>query len=89
MGFRQEEIDPLADIAGHVHLRQARPGLIQTKMEEGIVDFPGLFGALRAAGYDAWLSAEYEHEAGTPSQYDDVLSETVKMRDCFRNWMGA
>lgn len=89
MGYRQEEVDPLVDIAGHVHLRQARPGLIQTKMEEGIVDFPGFFGALRTAGYDGWLSAEYEHEAGTPSQYDDVISETVKMRDCFRTWMGS
>lgn len=88
MGFRQEEIDPLAQIAGHVHLRQARPGLIQTKMEEGIIDFPGFFGALRDAGYDGWLTAEYEHEPGTLSQYDDVLSETVKMRNCFRDWIG-
>lgn len=87
MGHRQEEIDPLADIAGHVHLRQARPGVIQCKMEEGIVDFPGVFGALKSAGYDGWLTSEYEHEPGTPSQYDDVLSETVKMRNCFRDWM--
>jgi sugar phosphate isomerase/epimerase len=89
MGFRQEEIDPLSDIAGHVHLRQARPGLIQTKMEEGIVGFPGFFGALRDVGYDGWLASEYEHELGTPSQYDDVLSETVKMRDCLRSWLGG
>lgn len=86
MGFRQEEIDPLSDIAGHVHLRQARPGLIQCKMDEGIVDFPGLFGALRDAGYDGWLTSEYEHEAGTLSQSEDVLSETVKIRNCFREW---
>ncbi|MFA3920655.1 sugar phosphate isomerase/epimerase family protein [Ruegeria hyattellae] len=89
MGFRQEEIDPLADITGHVHLRQARPGLIQTKMEEGVVDFPGFFGALSEAGYDGWLTSEYEHEAGTLSQYDDVLSESVKMRDCLRSWLEA
>jgi sugar phosphate isomerase/epimerase len=86
MGYRQEEIDPLADITGHVHLRQAKPGVIQCKMEEGIVDFSGLFGALRDAGYGGWLCSEYEHEAATPSQFDDVLSETVKMRDCFNNW---
>lgn len=89
MGYRQAEIDPLADIAGHVHLRQARPGLIQTKMEEGIIDFPGFLGALRDSGYDGWLISEYEHKAGTPSQYDDVLSETVKMRSCVRDWMGG
>ncbi len=89
MGFRQEEIDPLANIAGHVHVRQARPGVIQTKMEEGILDFPGFFGALKGVGYDGWVTSEYEHEAGTPSQYDDVLSETVKMRNCFRDWIGT
>lgn len=89
MGYRQAEIDPLSDIAGHVHLRQARPGVIQTKMEEGVIDFAGFLGALRDAGYDGWLTSEYEHEAGTPSQYDDVLSETVKMRNCVRDWIGA
>ena len=89
MGYRQEEIDPLVDLAGHVHLRQARPGLIQTKMEEGIIDFPGFFGVLQDCGYDSWLSTEFEHEVGTSSQYDDVLSETVKMRDCFRSWING
>ena len=89
MGHRQAEIRPLADIAGHAHLRQARPGLIQPKMEEGIIDFPGSLEALRDSGYDGWLTSEYEHEAGTPSQYDDELSETVKMRNCVRDWMGG
>lgn len=88
MGYRQEEIEPLVSIAGHVHVRQARPGLIQTKMEQGIIDFHGFFAALRDSGYDGWLAIEYEHELGTHSQYDDVISETVKMRDCFRAWMG-
>ncbi|MEL7526714.1 MAG: TIM barrel protein, partial [Pseudomonadota bacterium] len=88
MGYRQPEIEPLASIAGHVHARQARPGLIQTKMEEGIIDFPGFFGTLREHDYDHWVTIEYEHETGTNSQYDDVLSETVKMRDCFRAWLG-
>jgi sugar phosphate isomerase/epimerase len=58
-------------------------------MEEGVVDFPGFFGALSEAGYDGWLTSEYEHEAGTLSQYDDVLSESVKMRDCLRSWLEA
>jgi sugar phosphate isomerase/epimerase len=88
LGYRQDEIDPLVDIAGHVHLRQARPGVIQTKMDLGIVNFPGFFAALRDSGYDGWLTVEYEHEASTNSVFDDVLSETVRMRDCFRRWSG-
>lgn len=87
MGYRQEEIEPLFSITAHVHIRQARPGIIQTKMDDGIINFPAFFGTLRDVDYDGWLTVEYEHEAGTSSQYDDVLSESVKMRDCFNHWM--
>jgi sugar phosphate isomerase/epimerase len=88
LGFRQDEIETLAPHAGHVHLRQARQGLLQEKMENGTINFPSLFGALRDAGYDGWLGIEYVHQAYMNTVFDDVLSETVKMRDCFRNWAG-
>ncbi len=86
MGFRQEEIETLCPHAAHVHLRQAKPGALQTKLEDGTINFPGLFGALRDTGYDGWMSIEYVHQAYMNTLFDDVLSETVKMRDCFRTW---
>ena len=86
MGYRQDEIETLAPHAGHVHLRQARQGELQAKMEQGTINFPALFGTLRDAGYDGWLSIEVVHQAYMNTLYDDVLTETVKMRDTFRAW---
>jgi len=88
-GYRQDEIDALAPLAGHVHLRQARPGALQTPLEQGIINFPALFATLRAAGYDGYLAAEYVHQAYFDTMHEDVLTETVKLRDLFRTWSAA
>ena len=89
LGNRQSEIEALARHAGHVHLRQARPGRLQAKMDEGTFLFNGFFGTLRDLGYGGWLSIEYEHDAFMRALSEDVLSETVRIRDCFRNrWSG-
>ena len=85
-GHSQTAIEALAGHAGHVHLRQAKPGQLQAKMDEGTLNFASFFGALRDAGYDGWCSIEYEHDSFMNSLFDDVLTETVKMRDCFRSW---
>jgi sugar phosphate isomerase/epimerase len=84
MGFTQGAIDPLAAHAGHVHLRQARPGALQAKWAEGVLDFPAMIGTLRDAGYDGWLAVEYVHQAYMNTLSDDVLTETVRMRDAMR-----
>lgn len=89
IGYRQEEIDVLAPYAGHVHLRQGRPGALQTKLEEGTINFFDVFATLRDAGYDGALSCEYVNQAYFDTVHDDVISETVKMRDLFRQWSAA
>lgn len=86
LGYRQDEIETLTPHAGHVHLRQARQGALQAKMEQGTINFPSLFGSLRDAGYEDWLSIEVVHQAYMDTLYDDVLTETVKMRDAVRAW---
>ena len=85
LGYRQEEIDALAPHAAHVHLRQARPGALQAKLEQGTINFPALLATLREVGYNGYLSVEYVHQDYMGTLYDDVLSETVKMRDLVRN----
>ena len=50
LGYRQEEVDPLAPHAAHVHLRQARPGVLQAKIGQGTLNFPAMFGTLRDGG---------------------------------------
>ncbi len=89
LGYRQSEIESLARHAGHAHLRQARPGRLQTRLEDGTLIFNSFFGALQETGYSGFLSIEYEHDAFMNAQFEDVLSETVKMRDCVRSyWAG-
>jgi len=86
LGYRQEEIDPLAAHAVHVHLRQARTGVLQAKFAQGTLNFPAMFGTLRDAGYAGSLAIEYVHQDYMNTLSDDVLTETIAMRDCFRNW---
>ena len=86
LGWRQDEIDPLAAHAAHVHLRQARPGALQAKGGEGVINMEAQFATLRDAGYDGALSLEFVHQDYMATLYDDVLTETVAMRDKFRAW---
>ena len=88
LGYRQAEIDPLAPHAVHVHLRQARMGVLQAKMDQGTLNFAAMFGTLRAAGYAGALAIEYVHQDYMNTLFEDVLSETVRMRDAFRAWQG-
>lgn len=89
LGYRQDEIDPLAPHAVHVHLRQARMGALQTKFAEGTLNFPAMFGTLRAAGYAGALAIEPVHQGYMNTLFEDVLTEIVALRDCFREWEAA
>lgn len=86
LGYRQEETDPLAAHAVHIHLRQARMGVLQAKFAQGTLNFPAMFGTLRDAGYAGSLAIEYVHQDYMNTLGEDVLTETIAMRDCFRNW---
>lgn len=84
MGFAQSDIDVLAPHAAHVHMRQARPGALQAKMAEGTLDFVAMVETLRDANYGGYLSIEYVHQDYLNTLFDDVLTETIKMRDLLR-----
>lgn len=88
-GYRQEEIDVLAPWFGHAHLRQARPGALQATLEQGTLNFPAMFATFRDTGFSGWLAAEYVHQGYFDTLHEDVLTETVKMRDLFRAWSAA
>ena len=89
LGYRQEEFDPFAKHAVHVHLRQARMGHLQAKFAEGTLNFPAIFANLRDAGYQGWLALEAVHQDYMNMLTEDVLTETVALRDCFKGWMGV
>lgn len=83
LGYRQAEIDPLAPLAVHVHLRQARMGVLQAKFAQGTINFPALFGTMREAGYHGALAIEPVHQDYMNTLFDDVMTEAVALRDCF------
>ena len=88
LGYRQDEIDPLAPHAGHVHLRQGKMGALQTKFDHGTLNFPAMFGTLRDAGYTGALAIEPVHQDYMNTLFEDVLTEIVALRDCFNTWKG-
>lgn len=87
LGYRQEEIDVLAPFAGHVHLRQARSGVLQAKLAQGTINFPAVLATLRAGGYSGYLALEYVHQDYMNTLHDDVLTETVQLRDLVRRFV--
>ena len=63
-----------------------RDRMLQTKGGEGVINMEAQFAALRDAGYDGALALEFVHQDYMATLYDDVLTETVAMRDRFRAW---
>jgi sugar phosphate isomerase/epimerase len=51
----------LLEYAGHVQLRQGKPGHTQLHVDDpsGVVDFDAVFARLDALGYDGKISVEY------------------------------
>ncbi len=44
---------------------------------------------LKAAGYDGYLALEYTHQDYMDSLFDDILTETIQLRDLMRAWEAA
>jgi len=72
-----ERVHPLIPHAGTVHVRQARPGRIQTRYKEGVIDFVDIIKRLRAAGYDDCLTLEYVCADWYGANEADTLNETM------------
>ena len=84
-GCDQASYEGLYSRTAHIHMRQARPGALQTRLEEGTVDFVRVVAGLQASGFTGVYATEYVHFAGVPDcSTVDVVTETVKMRDLIR-----
>lgn len=75
-----ERIHPLLAHAGHVHVRQARPGKIQTRFREGTIDFVDMVKRLKALGYDRSVSIEYVCADWYGANEADTLTETMNAK---------
>lgn len=89
LGFTQNDLAPLVRHAAHVHLRQTRAGFLQSRFARGSINFPALFADLQTTGYAGALTLEYLHTDLMDARTEDVMTESITMRDCFNDWMGA
>jgi sugar phosphate isomerase/epimerase len=90
IGFGQETYEALYPHTPHIHMRQARPGALQEKLELGTIDFRRVVRGLQAAGFDGVYATEYVHFARSSDCAGvDVVAETVKMRDLIREELAA
>ncbi len=88
LGWRQDEIDVLTPYAAHVHLRQARPGVLQAKAGQGTINIAAQLATLRDAGFAGHVALEVVHQDYMDTLHDDVLTETIALRDQVREWLG-
>lgn len=79
-GFSQEEITPLLQYAGHLHVRGASPQMLQTPVKESAIDFDRLAGDLKQYGYKGILTLEYVYEDWEDNFRVDTVSETILLK---------
>jgi sugar phosphate isomerase/epimerase len=89
LGYKQEEVDELAPYAAHVHLRQARSGMLQTEMSRGTINIGALLGLLDHLEYGGYIALEAVHQEYMDTVHEDVLSEIIKMRNFCMEYAGT
>jgi sugar phosphate isomerase/epimerase len=70
----------LAPLAGHLHVRAAKPGAIQVRFGDNETDFAALVDALRGAGYTGAYCVEYVPMPKWRCDELDVVTEALAMR---------
>lgn len=71
----------LVPLAGHLHVRAAKPGAIQVRWRDNESDFEALVDALRARGYGGAYCVEYVPMPKWRCDEVDVVTETLATRD--------
>jgi sugar phosphate isomerase/epimerase len=75
--------------AGHFHARQAGPGRLQASVKDGALPFEEIVARLRAAGFQGDLCVEYTWQEWRDCWHQDVVSESVVLRDLLRRLLAA
>jgi sugar phosphate isomerase/epimerase len=84
LGYSPSDVHPLLKHAGHFHARQAAPGRLQASAKDGTLNFPDLVGRLKAQGYQGDVCIEYTWQDWRDCWRQDVMSESVILRDLIR-----
>jgi sugar phosphate isomerase/epimerase len=70
----------LVPLAGHLHVRAAKPGAIQVRWRDNETDFAALVAALRSAGYGGAYCVEYVPMPKWRCDEMDVVTEALATR---------
>jgi sugar phosphate isomerase/epimerase len=71
----------LIPLAGHLHVRAAKPGAIQVRWRDNETDLAAVVDALRSAGYDGAYCVEYIPMPKWRCDELDVVTEVLATRD--------
>jgi len=74
---------------GHVHIRAAQMGKLQTAYSESSIDFVDLIQRLKAAGYGGALSVEYVCADWYGINRNDTLYETMVTKEALEKYVSV
>jgi sugar phosphate isomerase/epimerase len=84
-----ERIHPLLPHTGTFHIRQAKPGKIQSRYREGSIDFVDIINRLKATGYKGCLTIEYVYADWYGANELDTLAETMVTKEALERYVSV
>jgi sugar phosphate isomerase/epimerase len=87
-GIPVERVHPLLPHAGHFHARQAAPGHLQRPRRLGTIDFADIMRRLSELSYPGAICIEYTWQEWRGCNTEDVVSESVLLRDELKQILG-
>jgi len=84
-GTDNAAVHPLVPHASHFHARGGAKGLLQTPVEDNMIDFTAILKKLRESGYAGYLCLEYVYVNWAGCNRTDNLSETLRLREQLEN----
>jgi sugar phosphate isomerase/epimerase len=79
-GVPLDETLDLLPLAAHVHLRNARVGHFQERMDKGALDLPWMVDQIVDSGYRGAVSIEYIQDCGGIAEGYEVADETLALK---------
>ena len=77
----EERIHPLLAHTDHFHIRAARPGKLQSRLDENTIDFVDIARRLERLDYGGCLSIEFVYMTWFDCNRVDCLTETIFTKD--------
>lgn len=85
----EERVHPLLKHTDHFHIRPARMGKLQTRLDENTIDFVDIVNRLKGLNYQRCLSIEYVYMTWYDCNQVDCLTETIYTKDLLMPHVGG